>query len=194
MPVLALDYRNAIARGFCEAGGYMDYRMPSVRRDQSSSLQVGCDDLALKIDGVQHQPGRPGTDQGDMEFRRSRDKMKLVVADSGTPRYHSAGATAGTGKGESMPIVLDTSDRTTDGLTGRSPSGGARDARPVMELSLIQSTPVRLPGTPQAGNDRPAEQWMWASDSSIAEPGIWVVLIAGFLGMCAVARRRFLIS
>ncbi|MEX2125835.1 MAG: hypothetical protein WD795_18245 [Woeseia sp.] len=224
VPALALDYRNAIAGSFCDADGYVDYRMPSVRRDHSSSLQAGCNDLigadgiiglnpmrvgamgasaheqalsaagvaALKIDGVRYQPGRLGTDQTDMEMRRSLDRMKLLVADSGTPRFQSVGSTAG--KGEGMPIVLDNAGRTTHGSTGRRPSGGVGDARQGIELSLLQSSPIRLAGAAQAGDDRQAEQWVWTSDGSTAEPGIWIVLIAGFLGMCAVARRRILIS
>lgn len=57
-----------------------------------------------------------------------------------------------------------------------------------------QYLPVRLVGTWRYDNDRPRPPAVRASANPIPEPGLWVVLIAGFLGMCAVARRRLFSS
>jgi hypothetical protein len=42
--------------------------------------------------------------------------------------------------------------------------------------------------------DGQQEEWVRLADSPAPEPGIWAVLIAGFLGMCAVARPRIFSS
>lgn len=39
-----------------------------------------------------------------------------------------------------------------------------------------------------------AENWVRKSDRAPAEPGLWVLLVAGFLGICAVARPRIFTS
>jgi hypothetical protein len=50
------------------------------------------------------------------------------------------------------------------------------------------------PGAAQSGDGTAAENWLRKSDRAPAEPGLWVLLVAGFLGICAVARPRIFTS
>lgn len=44
------------------------------------------------------------------------------------------------------------------------------------------------------GKDTAVEHWARSADGAPAEPGFWVLLVAGFLGICAVARPRIFTS
>lgn len=159
-PVLALGQRNIMAVGVCDPGGYMDYRMSPERRDQKSSLELVCNDL-LGAGGM--------IDVNPMPV----DPIGIATQ----VQYWS---------------VADGSSLTIDGLRhqpGRVGSG-IGDARQESKLSPLRNTPVFFSGTAQSGNDRREEPSVRPSANSIPEPGTWVVLIAGFLAMCAVARRR----
>lgn len=61
-------------------------------------------------------------------------------------------------------------------------------------LSLMQPGP-RPPESAArtVDNERP-EDWARTAERPMPEPGLWVVLIAGFLGVCAMARRRIVSS
>ncbi len=61
-------------------------------------------------------------------------------------------------------------------------------------LQTIQTVPLRFMGAGQPGDVSRDEPSARPSDNPTTEPGIWVVLIAGFLAMCAVARRRLFSS
>lgn len=70
-------------------------------------------------------------------------------------------------------------------------TGASAGFSPV--LTMVNGTPARLEGTERRGTpDAVAQeaQWIRRADLPIAEPGLWVLLTAGVLGMWAVARRR----
>ena len=74
----------------------------------------------------------------------------------------------------------------------------ATDLKPVPAidrtmLAAASGPTVRPEGTERRGPSDPAAQeaqWIRSADAPVAEPGILVLLVAGFLGMWAVARRR----
>lgn len=72
----------------------------------------------------------------------------------------------------------------------------SEDAPKVLDAVALRQDVLRpLPRASQTGNDGQKEQWVRLSDGNfIPEPGIWALLIAGFLGMCAVARPRIFSS
>jgi len=47
-----------------------------------------------------------------------------------------------------------------------------------------------LPAAARGGSGESGEQWMRSADSAPVKPGIWALLLAGFLGICALARPR----
>jgi hypothetical protein len=60
-------------------------------------------------------------------------------------------------------------------------------------LATVSGTTARPEGTERLGPSRPLmqeAQWIRSADTPVAEPSILVLLVAGFLGMWAVARRR----
>ena len=62
-------------------------------------------------------------------------------------------------------------------------------------VALRQDTPRPLPGATPAGAEGREGQWARLPDASaIPEPGLWALLLAGFLGICAVARPRIFSS
>lgn len=62
-------------------------------------------------------------------------------------------------------------------------------------VALRQDASRPLPGAAQAGNDGRKEQWLRLPESgAMPEPGLWALLLAGFLGICAVARPRIFSS
>lgn len=134
-PALALDQRNIMAVGVCDPGGYMDYRMSPERPNQTSSLELVCNDLL------------------------------------------SAGAMIDVNPMRFDPIGIATQVQYWSVAEG-SP------------LTPLRNIPVFFSGTAQSGNDRHEEPSVRPSANPTPEPGTWVVLIAGLLGMCAVARRR----
>lgn len=78
---------------------------------------------------------------------------------------------------------------------GRGPDSSIADAAPPdTVLSLMQPGP-RPPkvAARTVDNERP-EDWMRTAERPIPEPGLWAVLVAGFLGVCAMARRRIFSS
>jgi hypothetical protein len=78
-------------------------------------------------------------------------------------------------------------------------AGATTDLKPVPAivdgsmLAAASGTAARPEGTERRGpSDSAAQeaQWIRSADTPVAEPGILVLLVAGFLGMWAVARRR----
>ncbi len=63
-------------------------------------------------------------------------------------------------------------------------------------VALRQDASRPLPGAAPAGNDgRKQEQWLRLPErGAMPEPGLWALLLAGFLGICAVARPRIFSS
>lgn len=62
-------------------------------------------------------------------------------------------------------------------------------------VALRQDAPLAPPGAAQPGSDGQGEQWLRQPEGSAStEPGLWVLLLAGFLGICAVARPRIFSS
>lgn len=78
-------------------------------------------------------------------------------------------------------------------------AGATTDLKPVPALvdgpmlATASGTTARPEGTERRGPSGPVAQeaqWIRSTDTPVAEPGILVLLVAGFLGMWAVARRR----
>ena len=106
----------------------------------------------------------------------------LPGADSVTALEFSDARGAGVRKIEDVPIVFDNA--------GRPVAGVGQDTK----LSLLQNVPLASPVSPPTGNGRHEEQWVRIADNRMPEPGSWAVLIAGILGICAVARPRIFSS
>lgn len=51
-----------------------------------------------------------------------------------------------------------------------------------------------LPAAARGGSDGTGAAWLRSADGAPAEPGFWALLLAGFLGICAVARPRIFAS
>lgn len=98
------------------------------------------------------------------------DYRLLRVADSAAPGSFAGGPVAAMRKAGDLPQRLE------------SVALGSDASRP-------------LPAAAQVGNDGRKEQWLRLPESSaIPEPGLWGLLLAGFLGICAVARPRIFSS
>jgi hypothetical protein len=62
-------------------------------------------------------------------------------------------------------------------------------------VALRQDAPLAPPGVAQPGSDGQKEQWLRQPEGSTSpEPGLWALLLAGFLGICALARPRIFSS
>jgi hypothetical protein len=62
-------------------------------------------------------------------------------------------------------------------------------------VAMRPGAPRPQPGAAQDANDGRKEQWLRLSESgAVPEPGLWALLLAGFLGICAVARPRIFSS
>lgn len=104
----------------------------------------------------------------------------------------------GVRKLENVPIVFDGVGSRQE---VRTPSDVA-DARQDNKLSLLENAPLsrqngslaKARDVSRPGNNGLEAQWMRLDDSPIPEPGIWAMLVAGFLGICAVARPRIFSS
>lgn len=92
------------------------------------------------------------------------DHRMLFSVDAGAFRESSAQVLALARKGEGLPAVA---------------AGTGKDAASKM-----------LPVAARGGSGENGEEWMRSADSAPVEPGIWALLLAGFLGICAVARPR----
>jgi len=96
------------------------------------------------------------------------DYRMLFAADGGMPRVSPGQVRAVAGKSEGLPVVA---------------AGAGKDVAAKV-----------LPAEDRSGSERSGEQWMRSADGTPAEPGIWALLAAGFLGICALARPRFFAS
>ena len=214
VPVFALDHRESLTANLCQARGCMNFRPSPVRGDHiglakvTSSDPLGmvgvidfnsaradsactaprwsawpvADKSVSKVDDVRRRQNRPGAD------------LQRFVAAAGTPRGFSEGPVAGVRKLENVPIVRDNSGKTQYNPERRNPTGGVEDEPQDTRLSLLQNSPRPVPGTTLTRNEGREEQWMRLPDRTIPEPGAWAVLIAGLLGICAVARPRIFSS
>lgn len=73
-------------------------------------------------------------------------------------------------------------------------TAGAGEAPPDTALSLMHPGPRPPRIAARTVGDEQPEDWMRTAERPIPEPGLWAVLIAGFLGVCAMARRRIFSS
>lgn len=104
------------------------------------------------------------TPAADLDYR------PLVVSDSAAPGGFAGGPAAAMQKAEDLPQRLE-------------------------NVALRQDAPRPLPGAAQDGNDGRKAQWLRLSESgTVPEPGLWALLLAGFLGICALARPRIFSS
>jgi len=69
----------------------------------------------------------------------------------------------------------------------RSDAGAAP---PDTVLSLMHPGPRPPPVAARTVDDEQPGDWIRTAESTVPEPGLWAVLIAGFLGVCAMARPR----
>lgn len=97
------------------------------------------------------------------------DYRPLVVADSAAPGGFAGGPVAAPQDRDDTPKRLESVAMRTD--TPRSEPGSAQDA------------------------NHGKGQWLRLSESgAVPEPGLWALLLAGFLGICALARPRIFSS
>jgi hypothetical protein len=96
------------------------------------------------------------------------DYRMLFAVDGGRPWVSSGRVLAVAGKSEGVPMVA---------------AGEGKDVAAKV-----------LPAADRSGSGRGAEQWMRSADDAPAQPGIWALLAAGFLGICALARPRIFAS
>jgi len=76
-----------------------------------------------------------------------------------------------------------------------APSAAPRNMAQDGKLALLENAPLPLNGNSKVASPRPDQTWVRLSDTpNIPEPGSWAVLLAGFLGICAVARPRIFTS
>lgn len=73
-------------------------------------------------------------------------------------------------------------------------TAGAGEAPPDTALALMHPSPRPPQLAARTVGDEQPEDWMRTAERPISEPGLWAVLIAGFLGACAMARRRIFSS
>lgn len=92
------------------------------------------------------------------------DYRMLFAVDRGMPQMASGPLLAVAGKSKGLPMVADGEGKDV-----------AAKVRPVADRS---------------GGERGGEQWMRSAEDATAVPGIWALLAAGFLGICALARPR----
>ena len=130
-------------------------------------------------------------------------RAALAVPGDAAVRPHATRPTAarkiqGVRKLENVPIVFDGVGSRHE---ARTPTEVA-DARQDTKLSLLENTPLprqngslaKARDVSRPGNNALEAQWMRLDDTPIPEPGIWAMLVAGFLGICAVARPRIFSS
>ena len=67
---------------------------------------------------------------------------------------------------------------------------GADAAPPDTVLSLMHPGPRPPQVAARTVDDEQPGDWIRTAESTVPEPGLWAVLIAGFLGVCAMARPR----
>jgi hypothetical protein len=211
VPVFALDHRDTRTAGLCEVGSCMAYRSSSLRDDCNALTRVTTSDplgmggvidfnstrvgsactamwwpaaelRAAKFDGTMRRQIRPGA------------SLQRVVADTGKPRDFPEGPVAGVHKLENVPIVRDDAGKAPSGQGRSDSTDGVENHRQDTRLSLPQDAPRSVPGTTLTRNESRQEQWMRVPDRAMPEPGTWAVLIAGLLGICAVARPRIFSS
>jgi hypothetical protein len=103
----------------------------------------------------------------------------------------------GVRKIENVPIALDGAGK---GREARRLNDGVGETRQDTRLALLQNTPHPLQDTSRARDSshatgaRQDADWARMTDNPMPEPGTWAMLIAGFLGICAVARPRIFTS
>ncbi len=214
VPVFALDHRDTITASLCKVGGCRNFRPSPAHGDQigvakatsTDPLGMGAviDFNSARVDSPCAAPrwaAWPVANKSASKFddakRRQigpRADLQRFVADTGTRHGFSDAGVAGVRKLENVPIVRDNSGNAQYSQERRNPTGDAEDGRQDTRLSLLQNSPRSVPGTTLTRDDRSQEQWMRLSERTIPEPGAWAVLIAGLLGICAVARPRIFSS
>lgn len=65
---------------------------------------------------------------------------------------------------------------------------------PDTVLSLLHPGPNAPQGATRAVDNEQSGDWIRTAESTVPEPGLWAVLVAGFLGVCAMARPRIFSS
>jgi hypothetical protein len=97
------------------------------------------------------------------------DYRPLVVSDSAAPGGFAGGPVAAKPDRDDMPKRLES-------------------------VAMRTGTPRSEPVSAQDGNDAKG-QWLRLSEGgAVPEPGLWALLLAGFLGICALARPRIFSS
>jgi hypothetical protein len=214
VPVFAMDHRDTKITGICHSDGCRGSSPSIVRGEQIGFVKItGGDPLGMgeaidfkfnRVDSPCTAPGWsawPVADKSVLKIdhasrRKNRPGADLqgFVADTGTPRGFPDGPVAGVRKLENVPIVRDNSGEAQYHQERRNPNGGVDADRQDTRLSLLQNAPRTVPGSKLTRSDSPQEQWLRLPDTAIPEPGTWAVLIAGLLGICAVARPRIFSS
>jgi hypothetical protein len=177
LPALALDqgvaddWANGDAAGICAVGGDIDHPMLLAAYTGKSP------DLAGARSSRAHANLAPSNALDDP----GADGAGRNSADHGTTGMNTAGQNTA-GNMDSQP-----------GPHPRS-SPGAGEVPPHTVLSLFHQSPRPPQVAARTVGDEQQGDWMRTSENKVPEPGLWAVLIAGFLGVCAMARPRIFSS
>jgi len=108
---------------------------------------------------------------------------------------HRFGFAAELRKIENTPSALNAGSNSQYPVDRPSPAGTPRDTDQPGKLALLENAPLPSRDSSKAAVLRQDQTWVRLSDTpSGPEPGTWAVLLAGFLGICAVARPRIFSS
>jgi hypothetical protein len=108
---------------------------------------------------------------------------------------HRFGFAADVRKIENAPSALNAGSNSQYAVDRPSPAGSPRDTDQPGKLALLENAPLPLKDSSKAAAIRQDQTWVRLSDTpNMPEPGSWAVLLAGFLGICAVARPRIFSS
>src|SRR3954463_15717677 len=112
----------------------------------------------------------------------------------GREKHRFFGPSGDVRKIEDLPSALR-GNNNQFALDRPGPAGAPRDMEQPGKLALLENVQLPLKDSAKAAALRRDQTWARLSDApNSPEPGTWAVLLAGFLGICAVARPRIFSS
>jgi hypothetical protein len=148
------------------------------------------DVAAATVDGERFGQIEPCVFPHGRQFQLFLDKSALVDVDIGIRHGINARPVTGVRDGGDMSVFLDDAGKQHNGRERRDRSDDTRQAEQGNGLSLLQNVPLPMHDARSSGNTEGEGRWARLPDSPFPEPGNWAMVIAGLLGMCAVARPR----
>jgi hypothetical protein len=115
-------------------------------------------------------PDAPRAEAGMCTPVRDGDCRMLRVAEGAAPGRFAGGPLAVAQRSAATPVIVES-------------------------VALRKDAPGPTPGAVRGANDLQKAQWLRMADvGAVPEPGLWALLLAGFLGICALARPRIFSS